>query len=270
MDLFLIAQPDVETTTAYEEEPALEIALPQVFEQPIVTDVKRGQLPHPEWLVSRLYQTYATASQSPGAKPGLGPEYQTLVNEFQPLLSWGLRCWDFLQSTEGCRFVRRGHEEKFLCRGDYRAVTDKDYSRLLHRVFRQTILDFAQHAEGQSLGGYLRVQFWPKVTDAYRKLDEPSDPRQRHLTAYSYLRCAPYQFLNAFHHELVTRAIGGLPRQESRAIDTYFLHFYTLEATSDAMRLSPEAMRELVRRGLLSLLLHQRLAYCLLRQIERY
>lgn len=270
MDLFLIEQPDLLSTTVCEEEPALEIALPQVFEQPILTEIRRAQIPHVEWLVTRLYQTHVATRVGSGGRAVLGPDYQALVNEFQPLLAWGLRCWDFLQSTEGCHFVRRGPEEKFLCRGDYRAVTDKDYSRLLHRVFRQTILDFAQQAEDQSLGGYLRTRFWPRIVHAYGKLEEPSDPRQRRLTAYSYLRCAPYQFLNAFHHALVARTIGQLPRQESRALDAYFLHFYTLDATGDAMRLSPEATRELLRRGLLSLLLHERLVYCLLRQIERY
>jgi len=254
-----------------QEEPALEIALPHVFTQPALTVLQRGKLPHVEWVVAQLSRTYLGGHGTNGN--GLGPDYQALVNEFQPLFTWTTACWDYLLSTEGCRFVLRSGDEKRCCRGDYRAVTDADYSRLVHRLFRQCVLDFADFAQTslhQSLSGYLRIHFWEAVLQAYRKLEDPPDPRQRKLTPYSYLRCIPYQFLNDFHHELVHRTIPKLPSPERRAIEAYFLRFLTLEAAAHALELPMETAEAVLRRGLLTLLIEDRLVYCLLRQIERY
>lgn len=254
-----------------EEEPALEIALPQVFKQPRLFAIRRGQLKNVEWLVARLYRAQleqpGPASMSRGP---LGQEYQALVNEFQPLLAWAAASWDYLLTTEGCRFIRRSEHEKTYCRGDYRAVTDKDYSRLLHRLFRHSVMQFAKHSGSHTLAAYLRTHFWDTVVAAYRKLENPVDPRQRKLTPYSYLRCIPYRFLNRTHEELVHVAVSGLARNERRALGAYFLDFCTLEAVAESMQLSAPAGRELVRRGLLSLYFEHRLVYCLLRQIERY
>ena len=251
-----------------QEEPALEIALPHVFTQPTLTVLQRGKLPHVEWVVAQLCRTAMGQHGTNGN--GLGPDYQALVNEFQPLFTWAMACWDYLLSTEGCRFVLRSGDEKRCCRGDYRAVTDADYSRLVHRVFRQCVVDFAQTSLHQSLSGYLRTRFWEAVLQAYRTLEDPPDPRQRKLTPYSYLRCIPYQFLNDFHHELVHRTIPNLPSPERRAIEAYFLRFLTLEAAAHALDLPMETAEAVLRRGLLTLLIEDRLVYCLLRQIERY
>lgn len=249
-----------------QEEPALDIAIPQVFSQPPLVALQRDKLPHVELLVARLYQAQA---DSRGAAT-LGPDYQALVTEFQPLFAWATACWDYVLSTEGCRFVARHGEERLSSRGDYRAVTDRDYSRLVHRVFRTCVFAFAQTPVDQTLASYLRARFWEAVLGAYRALDEPADPRQRKLTAYSYLRCAPYQFLNRHHHELVHGVVRQLPREEQRALDLYFLQFFTLDAAAHTMELSLEAAEDLLRRGLLPLLRDARLVYCLLRQIERY
>lgn len=258
---------DADELVQVQDEPALEIALPQVFIQPTLTTLQRGKLPHVEWLVARLYRAAVEAN---GSGAGLGPDYQALVNEFQPLFTWGMACWDFLLSTEGCRFLPRHPGDKVCYRGDYRVVTDVDYSRLLHRVFRQCVLACARTSIEQSLSGYLRVHFWHAVLSAYRELENPPDPHQRTLTAYSYLRCVPYQFLNAYHHELVHRTLHALSPQERRTIDAYFLHFLKLEAAAEAVSLPVEQANATLRRGLLSLLLEHRLVYCLLRQIERY
>ncbi|MBI3088568.1 MAG: hypothetical protein HYY91_06790 [Candidatus Omnitrophica bacterium] len=260
---------------AVQDEPALEIALPQVFTQPALTTLRRGKLRHVEALIEQLAAAHAPSDGRPTGQAGhngapLGPDYQLLVNEFQPLFAWATACWDYLLSTEGCRFLLRNGAEKLCSRGDYRAVTDTDYSRLVHRVFRQCVLDFPLAAAGQSFTGYLRAQFWEAVLETYRRLEDPPDPRQRTLTPYSYLRCSPYQFLNAFHHELVHRTIRRLPPQELGAVDRYFLQFYTLPAAAEAMAAAPEAVEELLRRALLALLVSDRLVYCLLRQIERY
>lgn len=256
-----------------EDEPALEIALPQVFTQPDLTVLRRGKLPHVEWLVARLHRAYVEQHGSAtvnGHAHGLGPDYQALANEFQPLFTWGVACWDFLLSTEGCRFLLRSHDEKLYRRGDYRVVTDRDYGRLLHRVFRQCLLDFAQTSIAESFSGYLRAHFWDGVVGVYRRLEDPSDPRQRKLTGYSYLRCIPYQFLNAFHHDLVARTLVTLPAAQAEATTGYFLNFLTMDATTQAMQQPAAAVEELLRRSLLCLLVEHRLVYCLLRQIERY
>lgn len=249
-----------------QDEPALEIALPQVFAQPPLVTLQRGKLPNIGWLVTRLHQRAAAQE----AQPALGPDYQVLVNEFQPLFTWGLACWDFLLTTEGCRFLPRMGGDRSVYRSDYRVFTDTDFSRLLHRVFRQCVLDFAQSSVEESLGSYLRARFWEQVRASYQRLDTPPDPRQRKLTAYSYLRCIPYQFLNDYHHELVHRTVQGLAEDESRAVQAYFLQFHTPDAAAGAVGRSVDDTAALLRRALMSLLIEHRLVYCLLRQIERY
>lgn len=256
----------IEDLVQVEEEPALEIALPQVFTQPDLTVLQRGKLHDVEQIAYRIYRT-SLKSQGIG---GLGPEYQELVNEFQPLFTWAVACWDYLLSTEGCRFVLRHGDEKLYTRGDYRAVTDRDYSRLVHRIFRQLVLEFSQAPTEQSLNQYLRVRLWDAVVHAYRTLEDPPDPHQRTLTPYSYLRCIPYRFLNDFHHELVARTLQKLPHAERQAIDHYFLRFLTLPATAHTLAVTEDLVQETLRRGLLTLLIEDRLVYCLLRQIERY
>lgn len=266
----VVLDSSVEEFVQVQEEPALDIALPQVFTQPVLTILQRGKLPQVEGVVAQLYRAAARQPSTNGN--GLGPDYQALVNEFQPLFTWAMACWDYVLSTEGCHFVLRSGDEKSCCRGDYRAVTDSDYSRLVHRVFRHCVLDVARTSadRSQSLSGYLRTHFWDAVLQAYRKLEDPPDPRQRKLTPYSYLRCVPYQFLNPFHHELVHRTIQKLPLLELGTMEWYFLRFSTLEATASAMTLPVETAEAVLRRGLLTLLLEDRLVYCLLRQIERY
>ena len=248
-----------------QDEPALEIAIPHIFEQPPLTVLQRGKLPNVEALAARLFRRYQADPAS-----ALGQEYQELVMEFAPLFSWTIACWDYLLSTEGCRFVPRQGEWRTGARGDYRAVTDKDYSRMVHALFRRCVLEFAQQPDAPSLTQWLRQQLWPRVLEAYRQLERPLDPRQRTLTPYSYLRCAPYQFLSDFHHALVYTTLQRLPAEEWRAIEKYFLHFYTERAAAEALGCPADALTGALRRGLLTLLLNDRLVYCLLRQIERY
>ncbi len=259
-------EPNQEQRTVYvQEEPALEIALPQVFTQPTLTILQRGKLPHVEAFVAHIFQRHQA---DPTA--GLGPDYQELVTEFQPLFTWAIASWDYLLSTEGCRFVPRNGKQRFGARGDYRALTDTDFSRLIHEIFRHNVLEFAQQPHAPSLSQWLREHFWPLTLQAYQRFENPPDPRQRMLTAYSYLRCIPYQFLNDFHHDLVYRTVERLPAKEWQAIDAYFLHFYTEAASAETLGCSPEECFGFLRQGLLKLLLNDRLVYCLLRQIERY
>lgn len=248
-----------------QDEPALEIAIPQTFTQPELGMLQRGKLPHVEARVAQIFRRVQADPQA-----ALGPDYQELVTEFQPLFTWAIACWDYLLSTEGCRFVLRNGRQKLGARGDYRALTDTDYSRLVHQIFRGCVLEFASTPQAPSLGLWLRQRFWPLVLEAYRRFDQPADPHQRTLTPYSYLRCVPYEFLNAYHQELVYTTAQRLPEWQWRALDTYFLHFYTETATAEALGCPIEECLSHLRHGLLKLLVHHRLVYCLLRQIERY
>ncbi len=267
--------PNEGRTVFVQEEPALEIALPQVFEQPPLTVLQRGKVAHVEALAVKIAHRYL--EHPDGA---LGPDYQELVTEFQPLFAWTVACWDYLLSTEGCRFLSRSGEQRWGARGDYRAFTDKDYSRLVHTLFRNCILEFPRVVETASTGPdtvvppslnrWLRARFWSMVLETYRRLDQPADPRQRSLTPYRYLRCAPYQFLNEYHHDLVYTVVKRLPVKVGQAVDAYFLHFYTETASATALDCSMEECLALLRQALVKLLIQDRLVYCLLRQIERY
>ena len=262
----LDSDPSLDQRTVHvQEEPALEIALPQVFEQPVLTTLQRGKLPAVEALAQTLARTLKTDPEAP-----LGPDYQALVTEFQPLFTWATACWDFLLSIEGCRFVPRHRELRAGLRGDYRVVTDKDYSRMVHGLFRACVLEFAEAPRESSLSGWLRERLWPRMLAAYRDLENPPDPRQRKLTPYSYLRCVPYQFLNAYHQHLVDDTLPHLPTRQQRAVTAYFLHFSTEPAAAESLACPIEELLELLRRALLKLLVEDRLVYCLLRQIERY
>ena len=254
-----------ERTVFVQDEPALEIALPQVFVQPPLTTLQRGKLPHIEAVVAQIFRRHQDNPQG-----ALGPEYQELVTEFQPLFTWTIACWDYLLSTEGCRFVPRHGELRAGVRGDYRAVTDKDYSRIVHGMFRACVLEFAQQPDAHSLSQWLRERLWPRVLTTYRQLENPPDPRQRTLTPYSYLRCVPYEFLNEYHQDLVYTTVGQLPPSASRAIDAYFFHFYTEAAAAESLGCTTDELVTWLREGLLTLLVDHRLVYCLLRQIERY
>ncbi len=264
--LQLDLEPLEEMEVLVQDEPALEIAMPQVFERPELAALQRGRLANVEALVAAIGQRHRADPTTP-----LGRDFQELVQEFQPLFIWAIACWDYLLSTQGCRFVPRNGEQKFGARGDYRAFGDKDYSRLVHGLFRTCVLEFHQHPVAPSLGCWLREHFWPLIMEAYRRLEQPPDPCQRTLTPYSYLRCVPYQFLNDYHHDLVYSTIQQrLSNRERLAVDFYFLRFHTEQAAANTMSCSIEECLERLRQGLVKLLLNDRLVYCLLRQIERY
>jgi hypothetical protein len=248
-----------------QEEPALEIAMPQVFEQPGLYTLQRGKLPSLESLILHIYQRHRADPQA-----SLGEDYQAVVNEFQPLFAWTTACWDFLLSTEGCRFVPRLGEQRYGIRGDYRVVTDRDYSRLVHRLFRQLLLEYAQQPDMRSFAIWLRERLWSAIRQAYCRMDQPADPRQRVLTPYSYLRCIPYTFLNAYHQDLVYGVVEKLPQQQQQALRAYFFQFFTESATFQSLGCTIESGTELLRQALVRLLVNHRLVYCLLRQIERY
>ncbi len=260
-----IGQEEVQRLVYVQDEPALEIALPQVFDQPALTTLQRGKLANVEALAAHIARRQRANPDTP-----LGPDYQELVMEFQPLFAWAIACWDYLLSTEGCRFVARGSTNHYGIRGDYRVVTDKDYSRIVHGIFRRCVLEFDQEPMVPTLSQWLRERLWPLGLETYRQLEHPPDARQRLLTPYSYLRCVPYQFLNDIHQELVYTTTRRLSEREYRAIEAYFFHFYTEQATAAALNYTLEELTTLLRQSLTKLLIRHRLVYCLLRQIERY
>ena len=260
----LVYDPQEEILTV-QEEPELEIALPQVFEQLKLGRLCRGKLPNIERRIAELHQRQFAGPAGP-----LGPEYQLIVTEFQPLFAWAIASWDFLLTTEGVRFAPRTADEKAHRRGDYRVVTSTDFSRLAHKMFRQCIFEFASLPVEETFASFLGARFWPALKSTYCHLDEPLDPRQRKLTGYSYLRCSPYTFLNAHHQELVLRRLRQLSHTEFEAVKWYFLHFFSFGASAAQLTRPEEETAALLQQTMMTLASTDRLVYYLLRQIERY
>lgn len=247
-----------------QHEPPLELDRPQCFRQP----------PAPPFLTPGIALAplvrRALAARDAAQAPAFGAAYGELVAAFRPGLDWAIACWDYLLSTEGCRFVPRDLSEKRYCRGDYRAVTERDFPRFVHRVFKHQLLAYEPAAHGPSFPDSVRRGLWPAVLDAYRRLDQPSDPRQRPLTALSYLRCTPYVFLNDHHDTLVRDAVKNLSAEDRAVIMEYHFRFHTLEAIEAALGVPAGEGAMRVRQVLFRLRERAALAYHLLRQIERY
>ena len=262
-----------------QEEPALDLALPRVFRQPRPpaaftrttrrrTERRYGPLAS-RAPIDRLARRAVEATQR-GDAATFGEAYGELTSALQPMLQWAAASWDYLLSTEGCRFMPREMGERRYHRSDYRAVTEPDYARLVHRTFKQRLFEYAPAEHGCSFAGYLRQSFWPTVRERYQQLEQPLDPRHRTLTALSYLRCTPYQFLNDYHEVLVREALRALAAADQRVLEQYYLQFFTTEAAGEATgRTLPlfETARETALRRLRG---RSVLAYHLLRQIERY
>ena len=199
-----------------------------------------------------------------------GKIYGALSAEFRADLQWALSCWDYLLSTQGCRFVARDSHEKLYSHGDYRVFTKNDFEGLVYRSFRECLVNFAAQPQAMGFERFLRDTLWPRISDAYQRLEEPANPNQRKLTAYSYLRCAPYQFLNRYHHERVYRVVRRLPSLLRKTVELYHLSFYREEAACNESGLTQmefkrkrwSALRVIARKDYLS--------FRLLRQIERY
>ena len=262
MDHLLLAEPDeLEQLIAAEPQPA---PLPDVYQQPARAAVCRG-VADLDWL-SRQW-TRAWLRRDPARIAALR---QSLEHEFTPLVSWALASWDYLLTTEGCRFLLRKPGEKWGARGDYRACDTPDYHRLVTHCFRDCVERFAVAPTRLPLAAYLADALWPTVRATYQALSYPPDARQRQLTAYSYLRCVPYQFLNAYHHALVRRVVQRLPSAERRVVELYYLQFFTEEAVCSAAALHRSAMHAHKRHALRHIARANALSYALLVQIERY
>ncbi len=238
------------------------IAMPQVYDQPKLVQVCQGRLRHTEAVIAQILR-----NSYHGVK---GAEMQQLSNEFAPLIQWAQSCWDYLLTVKGCRFVPRHSSDRLAIRGDYRAFLEKDFHKLINRVFQEQVLFFAQNPHLEDFHFWIRTQLWSKVVEEYCLLSKPQDDRQRHLTGYSYLRCVPYNFLNPLHNSIVNKALSKLPADEATCIRFYFMHFFTLEALAKNTGKAPQKLHMLLVSGLTHLWTDNPLAYSLIRQIERY
>ena len=201
---------------------------------------------------------------------GFGRTYSQLVNEFQPAIRWALSCWEYLLSTEGCKFILREIHERKWRRGDYRAFLESDYPQMIHHVFKNSLIDYFHQIKSLDFENYLLVHFWENVLHSYRDKDRPELPQQRKLTPYSYLRCSPYQFMNDHHHEKVMKLLCALADKERKAIEYYFLRFFTLDAAAQTLKLATPRFVALINATLKQLRGRDHLVFALLTQIERY
>ncbi len=247
-----------------EEAPLLDIALPRVERRPS-PPVFYLKKPHVQKIIAQ-----ACAAYQAGNGPGFGQAYGQLVALFQPWIRWGLSCWEYLLSTEGCRFVPRSLEEKRYCRGDYRVFGENDFQSFVHRAFKERLLDDAHPAGSGDFGWQLRKKLWPTILTNSRELAHPADARQRLLTAYSYLRCTPYQFLNSYHHQRVMATVKQLASPHRQVIDLYYLQFYREEAVLETAGVNQIAFRRRQMGALRAIAAWDYLSCVLLMQIERY
>lgn len=247
-----------------EPAPDLDLDLPRVYQRP------------PPPLLSRPKQTVrkmldaARNAQMNGDPPAFGKAYGALTGEFRVDLQWALSCWDYLLSTQGCRFLARDSWEKLYSRGDYRVFTRNDFEGLIHRGFRECLMNYLASPETAGFERHLREQLWPLVSEKYRALEEPADRNQRKLTAYSYLRCVPYRFLNRYHHERVYQTVGGLSFPLRQTVQLYHLSFYREEAASEQAGTHSLEFRRKRWSALRVIAGRDYLSFRLLRQIERY
>ncbi len=242
-------------------EPELALAMPQIYRQPTKPTFTRGKAK-----IDRLFALIrSTTSNGHGVQA-----YQDLLEEYEPAIRWALASWDFLLTVEGYSYLLRSPSEQLNCHGDYRAFTERDLSRMVHRTFRRCVEEFTGDPERGRFTRFLKDELWPRVRSSYQSLRYPHDRRQRLLTDYSYLRCTPYQFLNRHHQTLVNNTLEHLATAERKIVDLYFLRFFSEEATAAQLETDiPLAVasrcRALDHVGALN-----PIARALLLQIERY
>src|SRR3989338_5427995 len=106
-------------------------SLPGVYRQPDLEAVCRGEAD-----MESLSRHWVRASLRRDVERAHAAR-QALEHECAPLLTWALNSWDFLLTTEGCRFLLRKPGEKWGARGDYRACEPPDYHRLVVHCFRE-------------------------------------------------------------------------------------------------------------------------------------
>jgi len=238
--------------------------MPQVFRRPKAPLFTRGKA-----CVSRLL-TEVSQTNRLSDPSAFGKIYGELFVEFQPAMEWALSCWEYLLSTQGCRFLPRSLDEKRYARGDYRAFTEKDFRLLVNRCFKECLIGYLEETPAIAFAEYLKSRFWSTIFKAYQEMEDPPDPNQRRLTGLSYLRCVPYQFLNTYHHERVTAMVQRLAFPEKQVVQLYTLRFYREEAVLGELEISRHAFWRRRACALRWLSENDYLSFVLLTQIERY
>ncbi|MCM8779096.1 MAG: hypothetical protein NC834_04875 [Candidatus Omnitrophica bacterium] len=246
------------------EEPPLELDFPRVFVQPRLESCSQGKKDIPR-LLKKIEQSKKERNGETFTEA-----YNELVVEFRPILNWAHSCWDYLLTTQGVRYLMRPEGEKLYCHGDYRAFTDRDFHRLIYKVFKECILDCAGKNNCKNFILYLKKNFWKRILEEYNKLENPPDPKQRKLTPYSYLRCVPYEFMNRYHQERVEGILKRLKCEEQEIVKLYFLNFYRIEEILRIKNLTPQAFQNFKKDILYKIACLDTLVYSLLLQIERY
>jgi len=247
-----------------QEEIPLELEFPQVFVQPKLETCCQGKSNIPK-LLKKIKK-----SREKNDGESFTHAYNELVTEFRPILKWAYSCWDYLLTTQGIRYLRRSEGEKLYCHGDYRAFTDKDFNHLIYKVFKECTINYAEKSNGKNFIFYLKKNFWKRISEEYKKLEDPPNPRERKLTAYSYLRCIPYEFLNSYHQEIVDSTLEKLEKEEKELIELYFLNFLKEEEIIKEKKLSLEEFYRLKEKILDKIYFINPLVCALLLQIERY
>lgn len=248
-----------------ETEPQLEFDFPQVFVQPKIESFCRGKAN----IKKLLKLIYKSREDNNGTL--FTQTYNDLILEFRPTIEWAKLSWDYLLTTEGIRYLARPEGEKMYCHGDYRAFTDRDFSRIIHKTFKEYLLSYIQiERKSYSFVFYLKKNFWNNIVRTYRELENPPDPNQRKLTAYSYLRCVPYKFLNHYHQETVDNILDRLTSEEKEIAQLHFINFFKEEEILKRKGLTSEELLKLKEELLIKISLLDPLVHALLLQIERY
>lgn len=244
----------------------LEEKLPDIEYRPVFFQPKLGKIKISKSSLEHLVK-WALICYRRQDKDEFGRVYNELLKEYKPLLDWAFLSWDYLLTTQGIRYLPRKGIEKYNSHGDYRPFTQKDYRRMLHKVFKEILLTYSPNGNFNS---YLREKFWAKVLSEYELLKIPQGKNERLLTEYSYLRCIPYRFFNRYHEEKVNNSLRMLNKLEQMAIELYFLKFYTDEACAEESNLRIEKFLQIKDSALNKIKYHDYLSYALLKQIERY
>lgn len=244
-----------------EEKLPEELEFSPVFSQPKLKKVREGKY-KPESLIK-----WAKYCLKRNDREEFNRVYNELLQEYKPLLEWAYACWDYLLTTQGFRYLPRKGLQKYFCHGDYRALTIRDYKKLVNKCFKELVLTYSPNG---SLTKYLKARLWNKVVREYDKLKYPQNAKERLLTNYSYLRCIPYKFFNRYHQKRVEEALSKLDADELEIIDLYFFHFYREEVCAGEKKISLEDFLKLKEKILQKLKDIDLLSYALLKQIERY
>lgn len=243
------------------KEPGLDIELPRVFILP-KPSLNKVNTPKAREALRKVQEAHIECDREAFAF-----WYDRAAAILFPITNWLISCWDYLLTVEGPRFTERTESERAYLRGDYRVVRVNDYQKLVFREFKRFCLE---HEPGAFTPQKTAHELLRTVRRAYADLEKPRDYNQRNLTAYSYLRCVPYAFLNKYHENRVKQTIQKLPREERITVELYFLHFYSPESCARKAKTSLQSINRSLERGLTKLARKDFLSYRLLLQIARY